>query len=92
MKKIEIFKRDSMILMIYVAIFAIGLLILIYSINLGSNELSSIMSDNGGGMDTETYLIYLQQCISKYKYLGSILSILGGFGVLKNLDVKKTFE
>jgi len=38
-------------------------------------------------MDTNTYLVYLEQSITKYRFIGSILSILGGLGVLKSTDI-----
>jgi len=40
------------------------------------------MKASGGSMDTNKYLIYLEQSIINYRFLGSILSILGGLGVL----------
>jgi hypothetical protein len=58
------------------------------SITLGDTEVSNIMRSHGGSMDTNTYLIYLEQSITKYRLVGSILSILGGLGVLKNTDFK----
>ena len=58
------------------------------SINYGNHEMSNIMKARGGSMDTNTYLVYLEQSITKYRFVGSILSILGGLGVLKNTDIK----
>jgi hypothetical protein len=69
---------------IFTAIFAVGLIILMDSISLGKSEVSKIMRLNGGSMDTNTYLIYLEQSITKYRFVGAILSILGGLGVLIN--------
>ena len=40
------------------------------------------MNANGGSMDTGKYLIYLEQSIIKHRFMGSILSIMGGLGVL----------
>lgn len=70
------------------AIFVIGLIILMNSISLGNNEVSNIMKANGGGMDTNTYLVYLEQAIIKYRFIGSILSLLGGLGVLITTNIK----
>lgn len=80
-------KRKNLILIIFGAIFVFGIIILMNSINLGDSELAAIMKSHGGNMDTNTYLIYLEQAITKYRYLGSILSLLGGFGVVKNIDI-----
>lgn len=82
-------KKNNLILIIFGAIFVIGIIILMNSINLGDNEVYNIIKANGGGMDTNKYLIYLEQSITKYRYIGSILSILGGLGVLKNTGTKR---
>jgi hypothetical protein len=58
------------------------------SVGYGSHEMSSIMKANGGSMDANTYLIYLEQSIIKYRFVGSILSILGGIGVLITTNIK----
>lgn len=63
-------------------IFFIGLIILMNSINLGDYEMASIMNANGGSMDTGKFLVYLEQSITEYRFMGSILSILGGLGVI----------
>lgn len=70
------------------AIFVIGLIILMKSINFANQELSSIMKANGGSMDTNKYLIFLEQSIIKYRFIGSILSLLGGLGVLITTNAK----
>jgi hypothetical protein len=69
-------------LLIFGAVFVLGIIILISSINLGDYEMSNIMKAHGGSMDTNQYIIYLEQSIIKYRTVGSILSLLGGFGVI----------
>jgi hypothetical protein len=78
-------KKDNLIFMIFGAIFIVGIITLMKSINLGNDEVSNIMNAQGGSMDTSTYLIYLEQSITKYRFIGSILAILGGLGILKNI-------
>ncbi len=75
-------------LLIFGAVFVIGIIILTSSINLADIEMSNIMKAHGGSMDTNMYLIYLEQSVIKYRIMGSILSILGGLGVLINTNVK----
>lgn len=77
--------KKDLIIVFFVVTFWAGLFILMDSVNLGGKEASKIMHDNGGIMDTNTYLIYLEQSITKYRFIGSILSILGGLGVIKNI-------
>jgi hypothetical protein len=87
-------KKDSKMsiligkILIFGAIFVIGLIILMRSINLAANEMSNIMKAHGGSMDTNKYIIYLEQSIIKYRIMGSILSIFGGLGVLINTSIK----
>jgi len=71
-------------LLIFGGIFVVGLIILMNSTNLGENEISNIMRHNGGSMDTDKYLIYLEQSIIEYRFVGAILSIVGGLGVCIN--------
>jgi hypothetical protein len=75
-------------LLIFGAVFAIGIIILMSSINIADNEMSNIMKAHGGSMDTTKYIIYLEQSIIKYRIVGSILSIFGGLGVLINTSIK----
>ena len=80
--------KNSLRLLISSAFFIVGIVILVNSISLGENELYGIMKAHGGSMDTNAYLIYLEQSITKYRYIGSILSILGGLGVLNITGIK----
>lgn len=66
-------------------VFVIGIAILLGSTKLGTINMSGIMRINGGSMDTNVYLIYLEQSIIKFRFIGSILSLLGGLGVIKNI-------
>lgn len=81
-------RNKNLILVLFGAIFVVGIIILMNSLNLGDKEVSGIMKDNGGSMDTTTYLIYLEQSIIKFRFLGSIISILGGLGVIKICNYK----
>ena len=75
-------------LLIFGVVFVIGIIILMNSINLGDNEMSNIMNAHGGRMDTNAYMIYLEQSIIKYRIVGSILSLLGGIGVVLTINTK----
>lgn len=75
-------------LLIFGAIFVIGIIIIMSSISLGDSEMSNIMKTHGGIMDTNKYIIYLEQSIIKYKIVGSILSLLGGLGILSIANSK----
>ena len=81
-------QKSNLKLIISAAVFVIGLIILMDSIDLAGHEMFNIMKANGGSMDTNKYLIYLEQSIIKYRFMGSILSILGGLGVLTTTNIK----
>ncbi len=79
-------ENKKLILVLFRAVFIIGIVILIASTKLGATNVSVIMQMNGGSMNTNIYLIYLEQSIIKFRFLGSILSLLGGLGVIKNIQ------
>jgi hypothetical protein len=82
-------EKNNVISIVFGAIFVIGLIILMNSINLGNHEMYNIMKANGGSMDTNKYMIYLEQSIITFRSAGSILTILGGLGVLVATNTKK---
>jgi hypothetical protein len=86
----KILKTNQLIvkLLVFGVVFVIGIIFLSSSIKLGDNEMSNIMKANGGSMDTSKYLIYLEQSIMNYRIIGSILSLLGGLGVLITTNSK----
>lgn len=74
-------------LLIFGVVFIIGIIILMCSINLADIEMSNIMKAYGS-MDTNKYIIYLEQSVIKYRVMGSILSIFGGLGILINTSIR----
>ncbi|MBK1813223.1 hypothetical protein JHL18_21610 [Clostridium sp. YIM B02505] len=76
-------------ILIFGAIFVIGIIILMNNTKLADSDMTNIMKDHGGSMDTSYYLIYLEQSIIKYRTLGCILSVLGGLGVLVNTRIRE---
>lgn len=63
----------------------IGLWLLLFSVNLGSDRAYKFLLANGGGMDTGKYLLAIELYIKSYINLGSILIVIGGFGLLKQI-------
>ena len=61
---------------LYGFVFIVGVLILINSVNIAKSE-------NIGDI-----VINLEQSIINYRFLGSIVAILGGLGMIKNIDIK----
>lgn len=61
---------------LYGFIFIVGVLILMNSVNIAKSE-------NVGDI-----VVNLEQSIINYRFLGSIVAILGGLGMIKNIDIK----
>lgn len=78
--------KNNIKLIIFSAVFVTGIIILMNCLSLGNHETLNIMKANGGSMDTNKYLIYFEQSIVKYRFVGSILSVLGGLGILMAAD------
>ncbi|MHB8065518.1 MAG: hypothetical protein ACYDG2_23370 [Ruminiclostridium sp.] len=71
---------------IFAVIFIIGIIIIINSMKLGDMAVSKAMRLNGGILDN--YLMRYEQYIINYRFIGAILSILGGLGVVINVSSK----
>lgn len=69
-------------LILFGAAFFLGILILLNCIPFANQEISNIMHANGGSMDTGKFLIVYEQSVIKFRVLGSLLSVLGGLGML----------
>lgn len=58
---------------------AIGIVLTIKSVGIGGDYANSVLRQHGG-MDTATYLIYLQEYINTFRDLGLALLVIGGLG------------
>lgn len=61
---------------LYGLIFIIGVLVLMNSVNIAQSE-------NVGDI-----VINIEQSIVNYRFLGSIVAILGGLGMIKNINIE----
>ena len=82
------FTVKNLKLKIWGGIFVIGMIILLNSLNFGNYEISILFNSNVNYLDPNQYSIYLEQSITKFRNIGSILSILGGFGLLITTNFK----
>ena len=60
--------------------FIIGIILTLYCTQLGNDHVSTIMRENGGSMDTNKYIIYLQESIRTYRELGIALVVVSALG------------
>ena len=75
-------------LIIWLVLFAVGLLILFNSVTWGHEAANSYLSAQGGGMDTAQFMIIVQESINIYQWLGSILALIGGLGFIRTIELK----
>lgn len=68
--------------------FLTGLLVLFNSVGWGSAAANAYLRAQGGGMDGAQFMIVFQEYISMYRWMGSILSIIGGFGFFRVIELK----
>ena len=69
-------------IIIFGIVFVAGLVIILSSITIANANVYNMMQANGGSMDTNTYLVYLEQSIINYRILGAFLAGLGSLGIL----------
>ena len=73
--------RKKQAYIIFLVVLIVGLVLTLNSIWLGQEHVSSIMQQRqGGGMDTNSYVVYLQESIRIFNGLGLILILIGGLG------------
>jgi hypothetical protein len=70
------------------ALFVIGLIVVSDSVSWGSAAASAFVNSHGGSIDTSVFTIVLRDSISVYRWTGSILSIIGGLGFVKIIELK----
>lgn len=69
-------------------IFVVGLFVMWNSVSWGMGAANAYLSRLGGGMDGAQFTIVLQEYINTYRWVGGILSLIGGLGLLKAVEVK----
>lgn len=69
-------------------LFVIGLIVIFSSVSLGSTTANTYLRSQGGSMDTAQFTIILEGYINMYRWFGSILSVIGGFGFVKAIELR----
>lgn len=67
-------------------VLAGGLLLIINSVGLGSQAANNYLLSQGGGMDSGQFMIIMQESIQTYRWVGVVMSFLGGFGFLRSIE------
>ena len=79
------FKKNIVKPIIFSVIFILGIIILMNSVKLGTNVVDNIMIKS---VILNNSVMYYEQYITTYRFLGSILTILGGLDVIINMNDK----
>ena len=67
---------------------AFGLFMVLNSVTWGSAAANAYLQAQGGGMDGAQFMIVFQEYIEMYRWIGGILSIISGMGLVKTIDIK----
>ena len=78
----------SLFMVISLALFVAGLFVMFGSVRWGSDAASAYLRSQGGGMDTAQFMIILQEYIDIYRWIGGILSIIGGLGLVRAIELR----
>ena len=69
--------------------FLLGLIVILSSVSLGSATANGYLTGRGGGfMDASEFGIVLEGYINIFRWVGSILSVLGGLGFIKTIEFR----
>ena len=78
----------SRFMVVSLVLFVVGLFVLFRSVPWGSEAANAYLRAQGGGMDGSQFMIVFQEYIQVYRWLGIILSFLGGLGFVKAIEIK----
>jgi hypothetical protein len=78
----------SLLIGVSLVLFAAGLLVVFSSVTWGSAAANAYLRSRGGGMDGSQFMIVFQESIEMYRWIGGILSILGGLGMVRAIEIK----
>jgi hypothetical protein len=76
----------SLFIIISLVLFAVGMIVIFSSVTLGSETANAYLRSQGGGMDTAQFMIILQEYINIYRWVGNILSVIGGLSLVKAIE------
>lgn len=78
----------SWFLIVSLVLFAAGLVVILSGVAWGSGTANAYLRSHGGGMDSTQFAVVLQESISVYRWIGGILSLVGGLGFLKAMELR----
>lgn len=74
------------------ALFVLGLFVMFNSVSWGGGAANAYLQSQGGGMDAAQFMIVLQESISSYRWIGGVLALVSGFGVVRALEPGRSLD
>jgi hypothetical protein len=56
------------------------------SVRWGAAAANTYLVSQGGGMDSAQFMIVFQESINLYRWMGAILSLISGFGLVRAVE------
>ena len=78
----------SLFTIVSLVLFVIGLFVLFNSVPWGSGAANAYLRAQGGGMDGGQFMIVFQEYINVYRWIGIVLSVLGGLGFVRTIELR----
>lgn len=79
-------KKKIILTILFILIFIIGVATMMSSVTLGESGVLNYMQHNNG--HTSNYPLMLELYATNFRYLGAILSLVGGFGAILTVTKK----
>ena len=78
----------SSFMIISLVLLVVGLFVVFGSVRWGSGAANAYLRARGGGMDGAQFMIIFQEYIKMYRWLGSILAVIGGSGLVRMIELR----
>lgn len=63
-----------------------GLVLLLGSVGRGVDSANAYLASHGGGMDTNQFMVLLQEYIHTYQWIGGLAAAIGGLGLIRSIE------
>jgi hypothetical protein len=78
--------RRSVFVTLSLVLFLVGLALMFGSVRWGAAAANAYLASQGGGMDGAQFMIVFQESINMYRWMGGVLSLIGGFGLVRAIE------
>jgi hypothetical protein len=78
--------RRSVFVTLSLVLLVVGLVVMFGSVRWGAAAANAYLASQGGGMDGAQFMIVFQESINMYRWMGGVLSLIGGFGLVRAIE------